>query len=72
MMAIDSRLWLLIGCVTLVAGSAFAQTPNPASTPTVPVDAVPGPIAPDTNSSPAQNLRDKLNWSDGVINPKEV
>src|SRR5271157_1556407 len=73
MMAIDSRLRLLIGGVTLVAGSAFAQTPNPTPTPTVPPDSVPGQIAPGANpTAPAQNLSEKLNQSDGVIHPKEV
>src|SRR5271166_3514451 len=73
MMVINSRLSLLIGSVTLVAGSAFAQTPNPTPTPTVPPDSVPGQIAPDANpTAPAQNLSEKLNQSDGVIHPKEV
>jgi hypothetical protein len=71
MMAIDSRLRLLIGSVTLVASSALAQTPNP-STPAAPLDSVPGQVAPDTNPAPTQNLSDKLNQSNGVINPKEV
>jgi hypothetical protein len=72
MMAIDSRLRLLIG-VTLVASSAFAQTPNPASTPTAPVDSVPGQIAPGADpTAPARNLSEKLNQSNGVIHPKEV
>ena len=72
-MAINSRLRLLIGGVTLVAGSAFAQTPNPTPTPTVPPDSVPGQIAPGANpTAPAQNLSEKLNRSDGVIHPKEV
>jgi hypothetical protein len=73
MMAINSRLRLLIGGVTLVAGSAFAQTPNATPTPTVPPDSVPGQIAPGANpTAPAQNLSEKLNQSDGVIHPKEV
>ena len=65
-----SHRLLLIGGGMLVAGSALAQ--NPASTPPVPGDAVPGEFAADAGPSPAQNLREKLNRSDGVINPKEV
>jgi hypothetical protein len=74
MMAIDSRLRLLIGGVTLVAGSAFAQTPNATPTPTVPPDSVPGQIEPGEAkpTAPAQNLSEKLNQSNGVIHPKEV
>ena len=68
MMAIDPRLRLLISGVTLVAGSAFAQTPNP-----TPTDSVPGQTAPGANpTAPAQNLSEKLNRSNGVIHPKEV
>jgi hypothetical protein len=71
MMAIDSRLTLLIASVTLVAGSAFAQTPTPS--PTASPDSVPSQIAPSANPTvPAQNLSEKLNQSNGVIHPKEV
>jgi hypothetical protein len=62
MTAIGSRLRLLVAGVTLVAGSAFAQAPNPAPTPTR--DAKP--------TAPAHNLSEKLNRSNGVIHPKEV
>jgi hypothetical protein len=73
MMAIDSRLKLLIASVTLVAGSASAQTPNPTPSPIAPPDSVPGQIAPGVNpTAPAQNLSEKLNQSNGVIHPKEV
>jgi hypothetical protein len=61
MMAIGSRLCLLVAGVTLVAGSAFAQAPNPETTPG---DAKP--------TAPAQNLSKKLDQSNGVIHPKEV
>ncbi len=62
MTAIGSRLHLLIAGVAgvaLVAGSAFAQAPNPTPTPRAPLDS-------------AQNLSEKLNQSNGVIHPKEV
>jgi hypothetical protein len=59
MMAIVSRLCLLVVGVTLVAGSAFAQAPNSA-----PGEATPG--------APGQNLSKKLNRSNGVIHPKEM
>ena len=71
MMAIDSRLTLLIASVTLT-GSAFAQTSNPTPSPKPP-DSVPSQIAPSANpTAPAQNLSEKLNQSNGVIHPKEV
>jgi hypothetical protein len=57
MMAIGSRLCLLVAGISLVAGSAFAQAPNPGET---------------TPGAPAQNLSKKLNQSNGVIHPKEV
>ena len=60
MTAIRSRLCLLVAGVTLVAGSAFAQTTNPETTPG------------DATTAPAQNLSKKLNQSNGVIHPKEV
>ena len=73
MTAIGSRLRLLVAGVTLVAGSAFAQTPNPAPTQTAPVDSVPSGATPDAKpTAPAQNLSEKLNQSNGVIHPKEV
>jgi hypothetical protein len=59
MMAIVSRLCLLVIGVTLVAGSAFAQAPNSA----------PGKPTP---GAPAQSLSKKLSRSNGVIHPKEV
>jgi hypothetical protein len=62
MIAIGSRLCVLVAGVTLVAGSAFAQAPNPGET--TPGDAKP--------TAPAQNLSKKLNQSNGVIHPKEV
>jgi hypothetical protein len=58
MMAIGSRLRLLIAGFTLVGGAAFAQAPNPGGTP--------------GDAAPAQNLSKKLNQSNGVIHPKEV
>jgi hypothetical protein len=71
MMAIGSRLCLIIAGVTLVAGSAFAQAPNPTPTPTA--DSVPDETTPRAEpTAPAQNLSEKLNQSDGVIHPKEV
>ena len=72
-MAIGSRLCPLVAGVTLVAGSAFAQAPNPAPIPTAQVGSVPGENAPSAESTaPAQNLSEKLNQSNGVIHPKEV
>ena len=62
MIAIGSRLCLLVAAVTLVTGSAFAQAPNPGET-------TPG-VA--NSTAPAQNLSKTLNQSDGVIHPKEV
>jgi len=59
MMAIVSRLCLLVVGVTLLAGSAFAQSASPA-----PGEAAPG--------RPAQSLSKKLSRSNGVIHPKEV
>ena len=56
MIAIGSRLCLLVAGITLVAGSAFAQAPNPG----------------ETTPGDAQNLSKKLNQSNGVIHPKEV
>jgi hypothetical protein len=73
MMAIGSRLCLLVAGVTLVAGSAFAQAPNPTPTPEAPPDSVPGETTPGAKpTAPAQNLSEKLNQSNGVIHPKEV
>ena len=59
MMAIVSRLCLLVVGVALVAGPAFGQAPNSA-----PSEAAHG--------APAQNLSKKLSRSNGVIHPKEV
>ena len=61
MITIGSRLCLLVAGVTLVAGSALAQAPNPGET-------TPG----DATTAPAHNLSKKLNQSNGVIHPKEV
>jgi hypothetical protein len=58
MIAIGSRLCLLIAGFTLVGGAASAQAPNPEGTP--------------GDAAPAQNLSKKLNQSNGVIHPKEV
>jgi hypothetical protein len=63
MIAIRSRLCLLVAVVAVVTGSAFAQATNPGET--TPGDAKP-------TASPAQNLSEKLNQSSGVIHPKEV
>ena len=72
-MTIGSRLCLLVAGVTLVAGSAFAQAPNPTPTPAAPLDSVPGETTPGAQpTAPAQNLSEKLNQSNGVIHPKEV
>ena len=71
MTVIGSKLPLLAAGVALVAGSAFAQAPNPTPTPTAPLDSAPGKGAPGGNP-PAQNLSEKLNRSNGVIHPKEV
>ena len=59
-MAISSRFCLLIAGVTLVAGSAFAQSPLDSTMPGA------------NPTAPAQNLSEKLNRSNGVIHPKEV
>ena len=45
MMDIGLRLCPFVAGLTLVAGSAFAQTPSATPTPTVPPDSVPGQIA---------------------------
>jgi hypothetical protein len=73
MMAISSRLCLLVAGGTLVAGSAFAQAPNPTSPPEAPLDSVPGETTPSAKpTKPTPNLREKRNQSNGVIHPKEV
>ncbi len=73
MRIIGSRLRLLVAGVTLVAGSAFAQAPNPAPTPKSPRDSVPGETTPGAKATaPAQNLSENLSQSNGVIHPKEV
>jgi hypothetical protein len=64
MIAIGSRLYLLVAGVALVAGPAFAQAPGPAPLNSAPGETTPGP--------PAENLSKKLNQSNGVIHPKEV
>jgi hypothetical protein len=69
MMDIGSRLCLFVAGITLVAGSAFAQAPNPTPTPAAPLDSVESETTP---GAPAQNLSEKLNQSNGVIHPKEV
>jgi hypothetical protein len=58
---IGTRLFALAAGATLIAGSAFAETPNPTSAPTAPLEAVPG-----------KNLSEKLSRSNGVIHPKDV
>jgi hypothetical protein len=58
MIAISSRLCLLIAGFTLVGSAAFAEAPNPEVTP--------------GDAAPAQSLSKKLNQSNGVIHPKEV
>jgi hypothetical protein len=69
MMAISSRLCLLVAGVTFVAGLGFAQAPSQTPTPAAPLDST----TPGANSTaPAQNLSEKLNRSNGVIHPKEV
>jgi hypothetical protein len=58
MRIINTRLCLIVAGVSLVAGSAFAQTTSP---------------APDAKPlAPGENLSKKLNQSNGVIHPKEV
>ena len=69
----QSRLCLLVAGAALVAGPAFAQAPNPAPTPTAPLDSAPREAAPGaTPTAPGQNLSKELNQSNGVIHPKEV
>jgi hypothetical protein len=67
-MDIGSRLCPFVAGVTLVAGSALAQAPNP-PTPVAPPESAQGETTPH---APAQNLSEKLNRSNGVIHPKEV
>jgi hypothetical protein len=69
MIDIGSRLCPFVAGVTLVAGSAFAQAPNPTPTPVAPLDSAQDEATP---GAPAQNLSEKLNRSNGVIHPKEV
>jgi hypothetical protein len=69
MIAIASRLCLLVARVALVAGPAFAQAPGPTPTPAAAPDSAPGETTP---GAPAENLSKKLNQSNGVIHPKEV
>ena len=61
MRIIDTRLYLIVAGVALVAGPAFAQATSPATKNTVP----------DANP-PAQSLSKELSQSNGVIRPKEV
>jgi hypothetical protein len=68
MRPIGSRLCLLVAGVALVAGSSFAQAPNP-TPPPAPLDSVQRETKP---GAPAQNLSEKLNQSNSVIHPKEV
>jgi hypothetical protein len=73
MWVIGSRLCLLVAGVTLVAGAAFAQAPNPAPNPAAPLDPVPRETTPGaTPTAPAPNLSKELNQSNGIIHPKEV
>ena len=69
MRPISSRLCLTAAGVALVAGSSFAQAPNPTPPPAAPLDSVRSETKP---GAPAQNLSEKLNQSNGVIPPKEV
>jgi hypothetical protein len=69
MRPISSRLCLTVAGVALVAGSSFAQAPNLSPPPAEPLDSVQSETKP---GAPAQNLREKLNQSNGVIDPKEV
>ena len=69
MRPISSRLCLTAAGVALVAGSSFAQAPNPTPPPAAPLDSVRSETKP---GAPAQNLSEKLNRSNGVIHPKEV
>ena len=62
MTIIGSRLCLLAAGMTLVGGSAFAQSASPAPTPAAPAD----------SNAPGKNLSEKLNRSNDVIHPKEV
>lgn len=68
-MDIGLRLCRLVAGVPLLAGSAFAQAPNPTPGPAKGPDSVQGETAP---GAPAENLSEKLNRSNGVIHPKEV
>jgi hypothetical protein len=61
MIALISRLCALVAAVTLIAGLAFAQTPDPTPTQSAPLESLPG-----------KNLSQKLTRSNGVIHPKEV
>ena len=73
MWVIGSRLCLLVAGVTLVAGAAFAQAPNPAPNPAAPLDPAPRETTPGAEpAAPAQDLSKKLNQSNGIIHPKEV
>jgi hypothetical protein len=69
MRPISSRLCLTVAGVALVAGSSFAQAPNPTPPPAAPLDSVQSETKP---GAPAQNLSEKLDQSNGVIHPKEV
>ena len=64
MRIIGTRLSLLVACVALVAGPAFAQAPKPTAPPDAAHDA--------KSTAPAENLSKKLNQSNGVIHPEEV
>lgn len=66
-MTIPSQLQRLAAGALLAAGPAFAETPSPAPPPTTEQTA---PVANSTES--AQSLSEKLNRSNGVIQPKEV
>ena len=63
------RSQLLAIGAALAAGHAHAETPAPKPPPTT----IPEKIAPGGKpEGPTQNLSEKLNQSNGVIQPKEV
>jgi hypothetical protein len=73
MMAIGSRLCLLVAGVTLVAGSAFAQAPNPETTPGDAKPTAPArrgsqisdaPLRLDERVNPAVSMACAVHWLD--------
>jgi hypothetical protein len=59
----------MVANVALVAGPAGAETPDPASPPSVAQGETPPAVEP---TAPGKSLSEKLNQSNGVIRPKEV